>query len=174
MEEITRDIPNVGEETLANLDEEGIIRVGAHIKPNDILVGKVTPRSETELTPEERLLRVIFGEKAREVDNTSLYAPPGISGIVVDVRNLERVLDKDKSTEKESKQQGMISEVEKRRKDLTDQLQKQAGRRVKEILPQQKIKEKPSLSALLSLKTSNPEKQKALNSLCGTLEKRLE
>ncbi|MFA5392923.1 MAG: DNA-directed RNA polymerase subunit beta' [Candidatus Ratteibacteria bacterium] len=174
VEEITRDIPNVGEETLANLDEEGIIRVGAHIKPNDILVGKVTPRSETELTPEERLLRVIFGEKAREVDNTSLYAPPGISGIVVDVRKFERVSDKEKSTEEESRRQEEISGVEKRRKDLTDQLLKQAARRVKEILPQQKIKEKPSLSVLLSLKTPNLEKQKALNSLCGTLEKRLE
>jgi len=85
-EEITRDIPNVGEDTLKDLDENGIIRVGAEVRSGDYLVGKVTPKGETELTPEERLLRAIFGEKAREVRDTSLKVPHGESGIVVDVK----------------------------------------------------------------------------------------
>ena len=85
-EEITRDIPNVGEDTLKDLDENGIIRIGAEVHAGDYLVGKVTPKGETELTPEERLLRAIFGEKAREVRDTSLKVPHGESGIVVDVK----------------------------------------------------------------------------------------
>jgi len=85
-EEITRDIPNVGEDALKDLDERGIIRIGAEVRPNDILVGKVTPKGETELTAEERLLRAIFGEKAREVRDTSLRVPHGASGIIVDVK----------------------------------------------------------------------------------------
>ncbi len=85
-EEITRDIPNVGEDTLRDLDEDGIIRIGAEVRAGDYLVGKVTPKGETELTPEERLLRAIFGEKAREVRDTSLKVPHGESGIVVDVK----------------------------------------------------------------------------------------
>ena len=89
-EEITRDIPNVGEDALRNLDERGIIRVGAEVRAGDILVGKVTPKGETELTAEERLLRAIFGEKAREVRDTSLRAPHGESGIVVDVKVFTR------------------------------------------------------------------------------------
>ncbi|HSG05120.1 MAG TPA: DNA-directed RNA polymerase subunit beta, partial [Nitrospiria bacterium] len=89
-EEITRDIPNVGEEALKNLDEGGIIRVGAEIKPGDILVGKVTPKGETQLTPEEKLLRAIFGEKAGDVKDTSLTVPPGVEGIIVDVKIFSR------------------------------------------------------------------------------------
>ena len=89
-EEITRDIPNVSEEVLANLDEEGIIRIGAEVVPGDILVGKVTPKGETELTPEERLLRAIFGEKAREVRDTSLKVPHGDRGIVIGVQRFSR------------------------------------------------------------------------------------
>lgn len=85
-EEITRDIPNVGEDALKDLDEEGIIRIGAEVRTGDILVGKVTPKGETELSPEERLLRAIFGEKAREVRDTSLKVPHGETGIVVDVK----------------------------------------------------------------------------------------
>lgn len=85
-EEITRDIPNVGEEALRDLDEKGIICIGAEVRPNDILVGKVTPKGETELTAEERLLRAIFGEKAREVRDTSLRVPHGESGTIVDVK----------------------------------------------------------------------------------------
>ncbi len=95
-EEITRDIPNLGEEVLRNLDESGIIRVGAEVKPGDILVGKVTPKGETQLTPEEKLLRAIFGEKAGDVKDTSLLVPPGVEGIIVDVKIFSRKgLDKD-------------------------------------------------------------------------------
>ncbi|MDR1790814.1 MAG: DNA-directed RNA polymerase subunit beta [Propionibacteriaceae bacterium] len=89
-EEITRDIPNVSDEVLANLDERGIIRIGAEVNTGDILVGKVTPKGETELTPEERLLRAIFGEKAREVRDTSLKVPHGESGTVIGVRVFDR------------------------------------------------------------------------------------
>ncbi|MGI6542628.1 MAG: DNA-directed RNA polymerase subunit beta [Limnochordia bacterium] len=89
-EEITRDIPNVGEDVLKDLDENGIIRIGAEVRPGDILVGKVTPKGETELTAEERLLRAIFGEKAREVRDTSLRVPHGEGGIIVDVRVFTR------------------------------------------------------------------------------------
>tara|TARA_Y100001970_G_scaffold132492_1_gene163478 strand:+ start:33736 stop:37449 length:3714 start_codon:yes stop_codon:yes gene_type:complete len=89
-EEITRDIPNIGEDALANLDETGIIRIGAEVKENDILVGKITPKGETELTPEEKLLRAIFGEKAREVKDTSLRVPHGEKGTVTDVKIFTR------------------------------------------------------------------------------------
>src|SRR5690606_33604528 len=89
-EEITRDIPNVGEDMLKDLDENGIIRIGAEVRPGDILVGKVTPKGETELTAEERLLRAIFGEKAREVRDTSLKVPHGEGVVVVDVRVFSR------------------------------------------------------------------------------------
>ena len=89
-EDITRDIPNVGEDALRDLDERGIIRVGAEVRSGDILVGKVTPKGETELTAEERLLRAIFGEKAREVRDTSLRVPHGESGIIVDVKVFTR------------------------------------------------------------------------------------
>ncbi|MDF1520332.1 MAG: DNA-directed RNA polymerase subunit beta [Brevefilum sp.] len=89
-EEITRDIPNVGEETIRNLDEHGIIRIGAEVGPNDILVGKITPKGEKELTPEERLLRAIFGEKSRDVKDTSLRMPHGEKGTVVDVKVFTR------------------------------------------------------------------------------------
>ncbi|MBI4686017.1 MAG: DNA-directed RNA polymerase subunit beta [Nitrospirae bacterium] len=89
-EEITRDIPNIGEEALKDLDESGIIRIGAEVKPGDILVGKVTPKGETQHTPEEKLLRAIFGEKAEDVRESCLYVPPGIEGTVVDGRVFSR------------------------------------------------------------------------------------
>ena len=89
-EEITRDIPNIAEGFLRNLDESGIIRIGATVKPGDILVGKVTPKGETQLTPEEKLLRAIFGEKAGDVKDASLYCPPGIEGTVVDCKVFSR------------------------------------------------------------------------------------
>ena len=85
-EEITRDISNVGEDALKNLDESGIIRIGASVKPNDIMVGKITPKGETQLSPEEKLLKAIFGEKAGDVRDTSLRVPPGIQGTVIDVK----------------------------------------------------------------------------------------
>ena len=89
-EEITRDIPNLSEEILKDLDERGIIRIGAEVGPGDVLVGKVTPKGETELTPEERLLRAIFGEKAREVRDTSLKVPHGQTGKVISVQVFSR------------------------------------------------------------------------------------
>jgi DNA-directed RNA polymerase subunit beta len=95
-EEITRDIPNVGEEALKNLDESGIIRLGAEVKPGDVLVGKITPKGETQLSPEEKLLRAIFGEKAGEVKDTSLRVPPGVNGVVIDAKVFSRKgVDKD-------------------------------------------------------------------------------
>ena len=85
-EEVTRDIPNVGEEALKNLDEAGIVYIGAEVEPGDVLVGKVTPKGESPMTPEEKLLRAIFGEKASDVRDTSLRLPPGVAGTVVEVR----------------------------------------------------------------------------------------
>jgi len=94
-EEITRDIPNVNEEHLSFLDKEGVIQIGAEVKPNDILVGKISPKGETQLSPEERLLRAIFGDKAGDVKDTSLRVPPGVNGIVLDVKHLiSRIGDK--------------------------------------------------------------------------------
>jgi len=95
-EEITRDIPNVGEDALRNLDDSGIIRLGAEVKPGDVLVGKVTPKGESQLSPEEKLLRAIFGEKAADVKDSSLRVPPGISGVVIDAKVFaRRGVDKD-------------------------------------------------------------------------------
>ena len=95
-EEITRDIPNVGEEALKNLDESGIVRIGAEVKPGDTLVGKVTPKGETMLIPEEKLLRAIFGDKAGDVKDSSLRVPPGVEGVVIDAKVFSRKgVDKD-------------------------------------------------------------------------------
>jgi DNA-directed RNA polymerase subunit beta len=124
-EEITRDIPNVSEEALQNLGPDGVIRVGAEVKPGDILVGKITPKSETELAPEERLLRAIFGEKAADVKDTSLTVPSGTYGIVMDVKvSSKKEVTRQKMTPTESKrQQKMILEDHKRREDeLHEQL----------------------------------------------------
>ncbi len=117
-EEITRDIPNVSEEFLKDLDESGIIRIGAHVKPGDILVGKVTPKGETQLTPEEKLLRAIFGEKSGEVRDASLTTPPGIEGIVVDVRVFAR-----KGVRKDARHRAIEAEqIRQWEKNLQDQI----------------------------------------------------
>ena len=124
-EEITRDIPNVSEESLQHLGPDGVIRIGAEVKPGDILVGKITPKSETELAPEERLLRAIFGEKAADVKDTSLTVPSGTYGIVMDVKvSSKKEVTRTKMTPAESKrQQKMILEDYKKRKDdLHEQL----------------------------------------------------
>ena len=92
-EEITREIPNVSEDALLDLDERGIVRIGAHVKPGDILVGKITPKGETELSPEEKLLTAIFGEKAKDVKDSSLKVPPGMEGVVIDVKIFSRIED---------------------------------------------------------------------------------
>jgi DNA-directed RNA polymerase subunit beta len=116
-EEITRDIPNVSEGALKDLDDAGIIRIGAHVRPGSILVGKVTPKGETQLTPEEKLLRAIFGEKAGDVRDASLKCPPGISGVVVDVKIFAR-----RGTEKDSRAQAIEeAEIARIRKNSEDE-----------------------------------------------------
>ncbi len=116
-EEITRDIPNIAEAFLRNLDESGIIRIGATVKPGDILVGKVTPKGETQLTPEEKLLRAIFGEKAGDVKDASLYCPPGIEGTVVDCKVFSR-----KGAELDERSKLILEGAEERlRRNLEDE-----------------------------------------------------
>ena len=116
-EEITRDIPNVGDEALTNLDEAGIIQIGAKVSPGDILVGKVTPKGESPMTPEEKLLRAIFGEKAADVKDTSLRLPPGVSGTIVEVRVFSRRgIDKDERALSNERQQ-----IEQLHKDMEDE-----------------------------------------------------
>jgi DNA-directed RNA polymerase subunit beta len=126
-EEITRDIPNLGEEALKNLGLDGVIRVGAEIKPGDILVGKITPKSETELAPEERLLRAIFGEKAADVKDTSLKVPSGTYGIVMDVKvsskkESDRSMTRSVSSEAKKHTKQVEDEHKKKADDLREQL----------------------------------------------------
>ncbi|MCJ7818737.1 MAG: DNA-directed RNA polymerase subunit beta, partial [Syntrophales bacterium] len=117
-EEITRDIPNVGEDALGNLDDSGIIWLGSEVRPGDILVGKITPKGETQLTPEEKLLRAIFGEKAGDVKDTSLRVPPGIEGVVTDARVFSR-----KGVEKDDRSRSIEDEaVAKLQKDQADEI----------------------------------------------------
>jgi DNA-directed RNA polymerase subunit beta len=117
-EEITRDIPNVGEESLRNLDEAGIVYIGAEVKPGDILVGKITPKGESPMTPEEKLLRAIFGEKASDVRDTSLRLPPGVSGTIVEVRVFNRHgVDKDERAQSIERE-----EIERLAKDRDDEM----------------------------------------------------
>jgi DNA-directed RNA polymerase subunit beta len=132
-EDITRDIPNVGEEALANLDESGIIRIGAEVKPGDILVGKITPKGETQLSPEEKLLRAIFGEKAGEVRDTSLKVPPGVEGTVIEAR----VFSRKGVTKDERSRQIEEDEVVRLRKDEGDQvriIRESTARKVKKLV----------------------------------------
>ncbi len=132
-EEVTRDIPNVSESLLNNLDESGIIRIGASVRPGDILVGKVTPKGETQLTPEEKLLRAIFGEKAGDVRDASLVCPPGIEGIVVDVKIFSR-----KGVEKDERarqiEDAELFMMEKNLKDEVRILQDERDKRIEELL----------------------------------------
>ena len=117
-EEITRDIPNVGEEALRNLDESGIIRIGAEVKPGDPLVGKVTPKGETMLSPEEKLLRAIFGDKAGDVKDSSLRVPPGVEGVVIDAKVFSR-----KGVDKDERSLAIEdNEVERLTQDMEDEL----------------------------------------------------
>jgi DNA-directed RNA polymerase subunit beta len=132
-EEITRDIPNVGEEALKNLDEAGIVYIGAEVKPGDILVGKVTPKGESPMTPEEKLLRAIFGEKASDVRDTSLRLPPGVSGTIVEVRVFSR-----RGVEKDERALAIErAEIERLAKDRDDEraiLERSFSARMKELL----------------------------------------
>ncbi|OJX81384.1 DNA-directed RNA polymerase subunit beta [Magnetospirillum sp. 64-120] len=137
-EEITRDIPNVGEEALKNLDEAGIVYIGAEVKPGDILVGKVTPKGESPMTPEEKLLRAIFGEKASDVRDTSLRLPPGVAGTIVEVRVFSR-----RGVEKDERALAIErSEIERLAKDRDDEraiLERSFAARLKQLLLGQKV-----------------------------------
>jgi DNA-directed RNA polymerase subunit beta len=137
-EEITRDIPNVSESALKDLDESGIIRIGATVKAGDILVGKVTPKGETQLTPEEKLLRAIFGEKAGDVRDASLKVPPGIEGTIVDVKIFSR-----KGVEKDQRakeiEQEEIARLEKNIKDEVRILTEERNKKVKDLLLGKKV-----------------------------------
>ncbi|MEE9122577.1 MAG: DNA-directed RNA polymerase subunit beta [Syntrophobacteria bacterium] len=136
-EEITRDIPNIGEEALGNLDESGIIRVGATIQTGDILAGKVTPKGETQLTPEEKLLRAIFGEKAGDVKDTSLRVPPGVEGIVIDATVFSRKgVDKDERTK--SIEDEEIARLLKDQRDEIKIIKKSALRKLERLLSKKK------------------------------------
>ena len=128
-EEITRDIPNLSESLLKDLDESGVIRIGAYVKPGDILVGKVTPKGETQLTPEEKLLRAIFGEKAGDVRDASLTCPPGIEGIVVDVKIFSR-----KGADKDERAKNIEgSQVGRLEKNLNDEIRILQDERLKRL-----------------------------------------
>ena len=139
-EEITRDIPNVGEDALGNLDDSGIIWLGSEVRPGDILVGKITPKGETQLTPEEKLLRAIFGEKAGDVKDTSLRVPPGIEGVVIDARVFSR-----KGVEKDDRSRSIEDEaVAKLQKDQGDEIAiitQTYRQKVKDLVVGQKVVE---------------------------------
>jgi DNA-directed RNA polymerase subunit beta len=137
-EEITRDIPNVGEEALKNLNRDGVIRVGAEVKPGDILVGKITPKSETDLAPEEKLLRAIFGEKAADVKDTSLIVPSGIYGIVMDVKVSSRV-DGEKDSRSMSDLRRQEKKVSEEIRAQTDALREELTEALSNILLGEKI-----------------------------------
>ncbi len=145
-EEITRDIPNINESFLRNLDESGVIRIGATVKPGDILVGKVTPKGETTLTPEEKLLRAIFGEKAGDVRDASLYCPPGIEGTIVDVKIFCR-----KGAEKDERHKAIeAAHVAKLEKNLADEIRILTDERLKrlnDLLGGQKLERRPARRA---------------------------
>jgi DNA-directed RNA polymerase subunit beta len=155
-EEITRDIPNVGDEALTDLDDSGIIRIGAEVKPGDILVGKITPKGETQLSPEEKLLRAIFGEKAGEVRDTSLRVPPGVEGTVINVRIFSR-----KGLGKDERSKAIEDEeIIRLRKDQHDEiriLQDGALRRLKKLLVGRKLANRLSDDSRKMLLTKGKE-----------------
>jgi len=139
-EEITRDIPNLGEEALKNLGLDGVIRIGAEVKPGDILVGKITPKSETELAPEERLLRAIFGEKAADVKDTSLKVPSGTYGIVMDVKvSAKKESEKNSAKVSPGEAKKHAKQVEEEYKSKTEELREQLTEALSNILLGEKI-----------------------------------
>jgi len=133
-EEITRDIPNVSEETLRNLGDDGIIRIGAEVKPGDTLVGKITPKSETELAPEERLLRAIFGDKASDVKDASLVAPPGTEGVVMDVKVFSRRDRLSKTDDELVEEASKLKEIQRDYKSKLAELRLEKHERVGALL----------------------------------------
>ena len=161
-EEITRDIPNVGEEALKNLDEAGIVHIGAEVKPGDILVGKVTPKGESPMTPEEKLLRAIFGEKASDVRDTSLRLPPGVAGTIVEVRVFSR-----RGVEKDERALAIErSEIERLAKDRDDEraiLERSFNARLKSLIEGQVMVNGPK-----GLKPGQPLTAEGLDTLHPT------
>ena len=162
-EEITRDIPNIGEDALRNLDEAGMIYIGAEVKPGDIMVGKVTPKGESPMTPEEKLLRAIFGEKASDVRDTSLKVPPGVSGTIVDVRVFSR-----RGIEKDERARAIErAEIDRFAKDRDDEkiiLEKGYYGRLAEFLVGQKVDN----SSLKKLKNGEILSEEIINDLSRT------
>ncbi|MBI1953113.1 MAG: DNA-directed RNA polymerase subunit beta [Candidatus Omnitrophica bacterium] len=140
-EEITRDIPNVGEEALKDLDEHGIVRIGAEVHPGDILVGKVVPKSETELSPEERLLRAIFGEKAGDVRDASLVVPPGAEGIVVEVKIFTRKKARPKSKEEAAQELAKIDAIRREYESQIKAVKKERVKTLGRLLVGQKLEQ---------------------------------
>src|SRR5438045_3200368 len=137
-EEVTRDIPNVSENALRDLDESGIIRIGATVKPGDILVGKVTPKGETQLTPEEKLLRAIFGEKAGDVKDASLYCPPGIEGTIVDCKIFSRK-GQEKDERSKSIEESQIARLQRNLEDEKRILHDERAKRLSALLDGKKL-----------------------------------
>lgn len=137
-EEITRDIPNVSEETLRNLGDDGIIRIGAEVKPGDTLVGKITPKSETELAPEERLLRAIFGDKASDVKDASLIAPPGTEGVVMDVKVFSRRDRLSKTDDELVEEAGKLKDIQREYKTKQAELKTEKRDRIGALLLNEK------------------------------------
>ncbi len=140
-EEITREVPNVSEEALKNLDNRGVIRIGAYIRPGDILVGKVSPKGETELSPEEKLLKAIFGDKAGDVKDSSLKVPPGLQGVVIDVKVFSRKIgvDDDRDLTKEEKE-AKIAAVMTWKKEELEKIADVRDQKIKSLLPLQSIR----------------------------------
>ncbi|MBN2120083.1 MAG: DNA-directed RNA polymerase subunit beta [Candidatus Omnitrophica bacterium] len=141
-EEITRDLPNVSEEALKNLDEQGVVRIGARVLPDDILVGKVTPKTEKELTPEDRLLRAIFGEKAADVRDTSLKVPPGVEGVIINVESFQRKEKGRKSKKEKTEELRRLKEIEEYYNQELEIIEEERIRRISEVLNVSKIKAK--------------------------------
>ncbi len=163
-EELTREIPNVSEESVKNLDESGIVMIGAEVEPDDILVGKVTPKGETELTPEEKLLRAIFRERAVEVRDTSLRVPPGVSGIIIDVKVLKKRSKRDKMDLKDTL---LLKELERKVRDEKKELARKKDAYLIELLNGKKclatLKNRRGKTIFLKGKTFNEERLQELN-----------
>ncbi len=171
-EEITRDIPNVGDEALKDLDEEGIIRIGAEVVPGDILVGKVTPKGETELTPEEKLLRAIFGEKAGDVRDASLRVPPGVEGKVIDIKVFKR---KEKDEKVKGRDAAMVKSIERETIHRNKQLEKENQTRIENLKAQlaEKVKDLNKAESL-ELHESLNEEEKRLKEVLENRFKEIE
>lgn len=163
-EEITREIPNVNEELLKNLDEDGIIRIGAKVKAGDILVGKVTPKGERVLTPEEKLLYAIFGEKAEDVKESCLYVPPGIEGVVIDVKILTRK-GKEKSRRAKAIEEEEIRSIERDREDEIRILKESKASRIRRILKGKMVLEDVKYRDKVLCQKGKPLTEKAVNLL---------